>query len=146
MVPAGSPSATAATPEQRDILRSGLPPALPLTDISNLQNLYLTMGSLALQAGNLEGALRDYTHGVELTLCGPDLTANPQLSGDASSVTYTLKNMFQAINMHVQYIWLENSGDHARRLKTESALLEATNSEYNIDRFRKYTQQYVRIY
>lgn len=139
MVPSGLSDNEPTVAERDETVRRGLPPALPQTDTSNLQNLYLTMGSLALQAGNPELALRDLAQGVELTLCGQELTVSASASGSDITVFYSFKDLFQVIIMHLQYAWLENTGDFGRRLKIESALLEVTKSEYDIVRFRTYT-------
>lgn len=129
----GDPSANDGLPTAR---AGRLPPMVSLADMYKLQSLYLTLGSLALEANRPDVALQDFARGVEIILCGPAKASSDDNSANPRMLRYTFRDLCKVISMHIQYIWLENSGTEESLSRCRQALLSETQGEYDAEKFR----------
>lgn len=114
-----------------------LPPCVPVSDCAKMQKVFLTMGALAREAGNLQMAFLDYVNGIEVALSrtGGDQSA----AGDAVPLgaPYTFRELLDALNYHVQLTWLAKSADPAEASNFRQALREETGGAVEISQMRE---------
>jgi hypothetical protein len=120
-------------------------PHIALSEIYKLQSLYLTTGALAMEAGRPEVALVDYARGVEVILRFTRAVTSPATSGGPAGTTafHSFRELFNAINIHVQFTHLKSSAHPDAFMKYQAALLQATEGVYDLERIGKETLEYV---
>lgn len=122
-------------------------PHIALSEIYKLQSLYLTSGALAMQAGEPEVAFVDYARGIEVVMRFARAVSPPGTlrSTIATNSFHSLRELFDAINFHVQFIYLKTSAAKPEFIECKRALLEVTAGAYNLEGIRRDTLKYVRL-
>jgi hypothetical protein len=139
----GIPSASDGRPSARV---GQLPPMVSLADMYKLQSLYLTLGSLAVEANRPDLALHDFARGVEVVLCGPAKVSSVDESASPRTLRSTFRDLCTVISMHIQYIWLEKSGTEEALARCRRALFSQTKGQYDMEKFRSNALQLVNLY